>query len=339
MSDEPVGDETEKEEGEDQAGGDAPAQANPQSPPYSLSDYGLGKQWFMVADDVVKDTFGSKTLTNLNSGESRWAARFSGDGLDGPSADPIRTAKLLERVAMAVRWFGNGLFPQRGVLPGFVQVQAAHSIVLEFAIGREEKPVVVPAEGVDEGFDPDDEGDQRPRKTLYPTVEGGRYFAALLASSGEPDQLVERLQPVGRRAVGVYESALSQFVEYGVELDVVVPAIGEQGEAVRRHVNFTPENGAEELAVLKRVPEDLTSTEIVEGLLYMQNSKNRHFSIEPEKGRQVSGEFDMGVVDKLGNAWNKKVRATIEVIGPREQWMPRAGRMRRRLKDVEVLDA
>lgn len=326
---------------EEVAEGDAPGGAEVvEAPPFTIGgNEGLGNQWMMVGDQEVAETFGSSTFEGIRQGQTRWAARFTGEGFDGPSADPLKTAALLRRVAMTARWIANGLFPGHRQVPGFVVVQAARSIVLQFAIARDEEPLrirepVAPAAEADEQAE--DAGETEAR-TIYPTVEGGRYFATLLVSHDRPEQLVERLQPIGKQAVRQYQNALKEFVDYGASMDLVVPSVEPDGRPVLRAVHNPPESSEAGLVVLNRAPETVTQRREIEGLLYVQNSLKNEFGIQRDNGQHVTGEYDIGVADKLGPAWDKRVWAKIEEIGPKEDWMPRAGRLRRRLIDVVVL--
>jgi hypothetical protein len=182
-----------------------------------------------------------------------------------------------------------------------------------------------------------DEADERERRALYPTVEGGRYLASLLDSAGDADKLIARLSRVGRQAVRTYQGGLGEFVKLGAELDLIVPAIADDGEPIFRAVNFDTERSSEELELLSRPVEIVTEIEEIEGLLYEQNSLRLGFGIQVSESNHVTGEYDLRVADKLGAAWDKRVWARIEREGPKEEWMPRAGRSRRVLVDVEVL--
>jgi hypothetical protein len=312
-------------------------QATEPPPAYGLNDRILGDQKFMVADSDITGEFGQRTLDGLQQGRTRWAARFSGEGLDGPSADPIITSRLLRRLAITARWMANGMFPGHRGVPGFVFGQAAHSVVLEFALAPDEKPVrLTPA---DRG-----EGDEMERdvalekETVYPSVEGGRYMATLLASADDADQLVERLGLVTRQAVLTYQGALKEFVEFDADLDLLVPvAVAEPTDTGLRRVHVPPEQSKKGLETLNRVPEETRTTFEVEGLLYTQNSLSNEFGIQLDNGDHATGEYDIRVADKLGPAWDKRVWARIEEIGPKQDWMPRAGRIRRTLIDVERL--
>ncbi len=297
----------------------------------------LGDQNFMVADEEIAGAFGSGTLQGLREGRSRWAARFHGEGLDGPSADPLKTAALIRRVAITARWMANGLFPGSRGVPGFVLGAAAHSIVLEFTLAPDEEPVALPR--MTDALEDDEEAaeTEADSRTVYPTVEGGRYFATLLATAGDPDMLVERLGVVGRQAVATYQGALREFVEYGAEADFLVPVEVAEGQTDLRRVTMTTDQSESELEVLMRPPEQISHTFEVEGLLYTQNSLSNEFGIQRDNEQHVTGEFDMRVADKLGPAWNKRVWARIQEIGPSQDWMPRAGRVRRTLIDVATL--
>lgn len=302
-------------------------------PKFAFDDHALGDQKFMVADSDVKSTFGDATFESLQRKQSRWAARFSGDGLDGPSADPIRTAALIRRLAMTARWMANGLFPGNGGVPGFVLGAAAHSIVLEFALAPGEKPVEMITTD-DQKFGDSDLVD---KVRVYPTVEGGLYFGKLLASGEDEERLVERLGLVGKRAVLTYQGALKEFVDYDAEMDLLVPVATTDSEVDLRRISVPPSASKRDLAVLDKVPEDVSDTIEVEGLLYATDSLSTAFGIQRDNGQHVTGAYDIRVADKLGSAWDKRVWARIEEIGPRQEWMPRAGRSRRSLIDVEIL--
>jgi hypothetical protein len=329
----PAGKRRARAKAEKETGTKAPSPAK--KPKFAFDDHALGDQKFMVADSEVKSTFGDATFESLQRGQSRWAARFSGDGLDGPSADPLRTAALIRRLAMTARWMANGLFPGNGGVPGFVLGAAAHSIVLEFALAPGEESVeVIVHDGIEtETGDPD----LVDKRRVYPTVEGGVYFGKLLASGEDEELLVERLGVVGKRAVLTYQGALKEFVEYDAEMDLLVPVATTVGEADLRRISVPPSTSERDLGVLNRVPEDVSDTIEVEGLLYATNSLSTEFGIQRDNGQHVTGGFDLRVADKLGPAWNKRVWARIEEIGPRQEWMPRAGRSRRSLIDVAVL--
>jgi hypothetical protein len=311
-----------------QDAGDTPTQR------YGLTDHALGDQHFMVTDDEVRETFGVSTFEGLQRGRSRWAARFRGDGLDGPSADPLKTAALIRRLAITARWMANGLFPGHRGVPGFVLGEATHSIVLEFALSPEEKPVRV---WQDKNIEEIEDSEEQERQTVYPTVEGGRYLGTLLATAEDPDKLIERFGVVGKQAVLTYQGALREFVDFGVELDLLVPVLEDSGESDLRRVNMPIEKSQQELEVLQRVPEEASDTFEVEGLLYTQNSLKAEFGIQKDNGQHVIGEYDLTVADKLGPAWDKRVWARIREDGPKQDWMPRAGRTRRVLVDVARL--
>jgi hypothetical protein len=320
------------EEAVDGGEGAADGEAAP-APRFGPNQHALGDQKFIVSDTEIKQIFGTGTYDSLSSGRSRWAARFSGAGLDGPSADPIKTAALIRRLAIAARWMANGLFPGHGAVPGFVLGEATHSIVLEFALAPEEEPVRVVVGGAEE----DRNGEARERRTVYPTVEGGRYLGTLLASADESEKLIERFGIVGKQAVRTYQGALEEFVEFDTELDLLVPVAVEGDETDLRRVNMPIKNTQKELNVLSRKPREMSVSTEVEGLLYAQNSLNLGFGIQKDNESHITGEYDLRVADKLGPAWNKRVWAQIEEIGPKEDWMPRAGRTRRVLQDVVVL--
>jgi hypothetical protein len=227
----------------------------------------------------------------------------------------------------------NGLFPGSGAVPGFVLGAAAHSIVLEFALAPEEKPVeVFITAGREDG-----DLDLVDKVQVYPTVEGGLYFGKLLASGDNEDLLVERLGVVGRRAVLTYQGALKEFVEFDAEMDLLVPVATTDTEVDLRRISVPPAASERDLGVLDKVPEDVSDTIEVEGLLYATDSLSTAFGIQRDNGHHVTGAYDLRVADKLGSAWNKRVWARIEEIGPRQDWMPRAGRSRRSLVDVVVL--
>ena len=200
--------------------------------------------------------------------------------------------------------------------------QATNSIVLEFALAPTEKPVRLPAVDASESANGEVE-----KQTVYPSVEGGRYMATLLASADDDDeQLVERLGVVTKQAVSTYQGALKEFVKYGAELDLLVPiAVAQQDDTGLRRVTVSPEQSKKELATLDRVPEEEKTEFEVEGLLYTQNSLSTEFGIQRDNGAHVTGEYDIRVADKLGPAWNKRVLARIEEIGPKQDSMPRAG--------------
>ena len=316
---------------------EAEPEADP-APPFVLGgNEGLGNQWMMVGDREVAETFGATILDGLRNRTTRWAVRFSGEGFDGTSADPLKTAALLRRVAMTSRWIANGLFPGHRQLPGFLIGEAAHSIVLQFALARDEESVTVRVPIGDDDTETRGAEEIADTRRIYPSVEGGRYLGTLLASVEDGDELVRRLQPVGRQAVLSYQGALKELIEYEAQVDLLVPSMELDGEEVLRLVETPPARSAEGLVILNRVPETITRTVEVEGLLYTQNSLKTEFGIELDQGDHVTGEYDLRVADKLGPAWNKRVWARIEEIGPKAEWMPRAGRVRRVLQDVAVL--
>jgi len=324
--------------------GDADAEAEENGEelevPFTLGDSSaLGNQWMMVGNDEVAEKFGGSTLSAIKDGATMWAARFSGEGLDGPSADPLKTALLLRRVALAARWMTNGLFPGNKTLAGFRFGEAAHSIVLQFALAQDEEPqrIRVRPEEVDGEASDVDESEQDERRTVYPTVEGGKYLAKVLASNDSSEELVKRLRLVGRQAVRVYQGALEEFVEAEAEVNLLVPDVQPSGKSELRQVVTTPDTSEQGLKVLKRIPDVVSDVIAIEGLLYQQNSLSNAFGIQRDNEEHVTGEYDLRVADKLGPAWNKRVWAQIEVIGPRDEWMPRAGRVQRILKDVAVL--
>jgi hypothetical protein len=331
IDDDPLDDSAEEDPpGDGEEAGDG--KAAPKK--YGLNDDALRDQRFMVSDTDIQGSFGDRAYDGLKKGRSRWAVRFSGDGLDGPSADPFKTAALLRRVAMSARWMGNSLLPGQGSpTPGFVLGEASHSIVLEFTLAPEERSVQVL---VDTGTAGDNE-DLLEKRAVYPTVEGGRYFGMLLASAGEPDELIERFGLVGRRAVKTYEGALKEFAKFNTEVELLVPVAVDNDETDLRRVQLPVKEAESGLAVLERKPEVVSSTTEVEGLLYTQNALNAEFGIQKDNDAHVTGTYDIRVADKLGPAWNKRVWAQVEEHGPKQDWMPRAGRTERILVDVAVL--
>ncbi len=298
---------------------------------YGLNDAALDDQRFMVGDQEIRDTFGTPTFEDIQRGRSRWAVRISGDGFDGASADPFKTAALLRRIPMTARWMANGLFSGFRGVPGFVQAASAHSIVLEFSLAPEEKPVRILTDEINK------ETELAERQTVYPSVEGGRYMGVLLGTAGDPEKLIQRFGAIGKQGVASYQGALKEFVEYGAAVDLLIPSEVGNGEVDLRRVSTSVEESKEELKVLNRRPKPVSDTFEVEGLLYDANALKAEFGIQKDNEHHVTGEYELDVIDKLGPAWNKRVWARIREDGPKETWMPRAGRTRRVLVDVAVL--
>jgi hypothetical protein len=323
-------DEGEKIEGEE----GAEESVGTEDPPkriYGLNDSALDDQRFMVADQEIRETFGTPTFEAIQRGRSRWAVRISGDGFDGASADPFKTAALLRRIPMTARWLANGLFSGFRGVPGFVQAASAHSIVLEFSLARDEKPVRILTDEINE------QTETAERQIVFPSVEGGRYMGVLLGTAGDPDKLIQRFGAVGKQGVASYQGALREFVKYDAEVDLLVPNEVGRGEVDLRRISTSVEQSKAELKVLNRKPKSDSKTFEVEGLLYDANALKAEFGIQKDNEHHVTGEYELDVIDKLGPAWNKRVWARIREDGPREPWMPRAGRTRRVLVDVVVL--
>lgn len=268
------------------------------------------KHTTLMVGSPLEATYGVEGRHHVEKDPNGWLVRVHGPGIGHTVADALKLAEILDHLAKSVRWIGNALYPTQGAVPGISLARAGNSVVLHFTAGLKEEPIRI--------------GEERE----YVSIAGGEYMATLMGAAADEERVASLLGALdSRRAVGVYAGTLDGLVRQELGLNVLMPLSQEPGPRPREavQIDITVEEAVEDLRFLRSEPRMVTSTETRVGPLFALNDKSGRFSMTDEDTKEdITGVMSDDVRDQLGPVWRKRVKATIRLVEPEYDWLPRA---------------
>jgi hypothetical protein len=278
---------------------DSPQEPEPPSPEIPPSPWRTGKIRMLKEQEILGYAFTGKKV------QGSVAVRFAGQAL----------AALDELVSMLAASI-YGQVGKRGpaqLPPGIGALRLTNvawgSAAFYFTSGEGEAFQIAPAEQA---------------RDFTSQIDGVIDQLLDIVQASASDEILDTARLYNDRVAAKYVQFLEVIVEEGVDVT---------WEAPSRSASLPISHASRALAALERTEKIRVESTIVTGTLYEANARSRGFRLLQDDGRLLQGHFAEDLYSVVGEAWNQRVSATIDI---RIETLARSGEERRKFELVRV---